>query len=385
MMRRLLFKLMVLGFFLKSGCIEPYNPPEIVNDEDYLVVEGYLDATAGSSTIKLSHTIPLSGGNNAEPVTGASVVIEDESNHRYLLTEYVEGVYSIGNIPIDPMTKYRLKIRVEGDEYVSSYVEVTSTSNIDSLFWRLDAGKIKIYVDTHNDLVQDGYYFWKYYETWEYSSAFRSYYKYENGTFEFRDSPDEIYYCWKTDPSTSINIANTEALKKNVIKNFLLREYSLTAKQFQRKYSIHVLQYSLTKEAYNFWSQVRDNTQGVGTLFDVQPSRVTGNISNENGKPAIGYFSVNNVSEARIFIQNSDLPARKIETEYEYCRVDSLLVADIPSFSGSGLIIDRLVEYVEQGPKAPPLEVFLGYTKSSSYCVDCRVVGGTNVRPDFWD
>lgn len=384
-MRFLFFILIILGLFLKSSCIEPYNPPGIINEDHFLVVEGYLDAATGSSTIKLSQTIPLSGGDSADPVINALVVIEDDMNHRYLFTERTQGIYIIDDIPVDPSKRYRLKIKTESDEYVSSYVEVTDTPSIDSVSWRLDGDKIKIYVNTHNSASGTRYYFWKYNETWEYSSAFRSYYKFKNGLFEFRDSPDEIYYCWKTDPSTMINIATTAGLEQDVVRNFLLREYNLSARQFQRKYSIHVMQYSLTKEAFDFWSQVRDNTQSMGTLFDVQPSRVTGNIANESGRPAIGYFAVSNVREARIFIQDSELPFRKIETGYEYCRTDSLLVADIPSFNGSELVVDRLVEYVEQGPRVPPLEIFLGYTIARSFCVDCRVAGGTNERPDFWN
>lgn len=384
-MRYLGFTLLIVSIIPESGCIEPYTPPEIVNDNQYLVVEGYLDAATGSSTIELSQTIPLSGGDVAESVTNAVVVIEDELNHRYFFTEPVEGVYIIENIPVDPDRLYRLKVTKENDEYVSDYVKVTMTPAIDSVFWRLEGDKIKIYVNTHNDGEGTRYYFWKYIETWEYSSAFRSYYKYEDGLFKFRDSPDEIYYCWKMNPSTNINLATTAALEKDVVKDYLLREYNLSSKEFQRKYSIQVIQHSLTKEAYEFWSQVRENTQGMGTLFDIQPSRVTGNISNENGKPAIGYFSVGTVQEARIYIRDNELPVREIETDYKFCGIDSLLIADFPSFEGKEIVVDRLVEYIEQGPRVPPLEIFLGYTISSRFCADCRAQGGTNERPVFWD
>jgi hypothetical protein len=375
---------LIVGIFLKSGCIEPYSPPEIVHENNYLVVEGHLDAATGSSIIKISQTTPLTGSNSADPITNALVVIEDELNQHYLFTEHMEGVYVVENIPVDSEKKYRIKIINNEDEYTSSYVEVTNTPAIDSVFWRVEGDKIRVYVNTHNDQRGTGYYFWRFNETWEYSSAFRSYFKLEEGLIKRRDTPNEIYYCWKTDPSNRINIATSLALKQDVISNYLLREYDLSARQFQIKYSIQVMQYSLTKEAYEFWSQVRDNTQSMATLFDVQPSRVTGNISNKNGKPAIGYFAVSNVQEVRIFIHSNELPSRKIETGYEYCRPDTLLWADIPSFDGHSLIIDELYQHIDRNPP-PGLPVFLGYAISSSFCVDCRRVGGSTVRPDFWD
>jgi hypothetical protein len=385
-MRHWIYTLTIFWAFCSSGCIEPYTPPEILSNDDYLVVEGYLDAAAGSSTIKLSRTIPLSGSDGAEPVTDAVVVIEDETNRRYLFLEQDYGIYVADNIPVNSDTRYRLRIVDGSDEYNSEYVEVVQTPEIDSVSWRIEDNKIRVYVSTHNEQQGTRYYLWRFNETWEYNSGFRSYFEFENGLIKVRPSPVEIYNCWKTQPSTLIHIASTLAQQQDAISDYLLQEYDLNAKQFQTKYSIQVQQFSLTKEAYGFWSQVRDNTQSTGTLFDKQPSRVTGNISNENGKPAIGYFTVCNVQEARIFIHERELPPRRIVTGYEYCRLDTLLEADIPSFNGPQLIVDMLVEFIEgEGPRSPPIEIPIGYSVSSRYCVDCRAEGGTTIRPDFWD
>lgn len=372
--------------FQALGCIEGYAPPEIQSNDNYLVVEGYLNTLDGSCSIMLSRTVPLSSEETPERVTDASLFIEDESSNRYIFTEYGNGIYKVVNINVDFNTKYRLVIRDGSNEYTSDYVDAIRTPPVESVKWRADENTVKVFVNTNGSNNDSQYYMWRYIETWEYNSAFRSFFKFENGDIFRRNSPDEIYYCWKTDLSSKINVGSTTGLEQNVISDYLLRELSVNSRQFQSKYSILVLQYSLTKDAHEYWSQVRDNTQGTGSLFDVQPSRVTGNIYDlDKKKPALGFFSAHSVQEKRIFIDSDELPILRFETGYEFCAEDTLLLADIPSFEGHHEVVNELIEIIDNGPRNPPIEIFLGYTISSPFCVDCRVMGGVNERPVFWE
>lgn len=377
---------LVLALLTLKGCIEVYNPPEIQNNNSFLVVEGFLDAGNRSCTIRLSNTISLTNDEPPQPVIDASVLIEDENNNRYILNQQENGVYSSSNINVDPQVKYRLKINDGFNEYESSLVEVTTTPPIDSIEWRLEDGNVKVYVNTHNSNSGSRYYQWSFSETWEYNSAFRSFFRFTGNGIVRRDYPDEIYYCWKTDYSTKIKIGTSMALEQDVISDYLVHELKVDSRQFQTRYSIQVSQSSLTRDAYDFWSQVRDNTEASGSLFDVQPSRIRGNIYNVNGNiPVIGFFSASTIQQKRIFISSNELPPQQLDTGYGRCAEDSLLVADIPTFNGAKIVVAELIEIIDNGPRNPPIEIFLGYTVSTPFCVDCRVAGGTNSKPVFWD
>jgi len=142
------------------------------------------------------------------------------------------------------------------------------------------------------------------------------------------------------------------------------------------KYSILVKQQSLTKEAYNFWTQLKKSTESLGGLFDPLPSQVLGNMYSENNsaEPVLGYFSGGQTSEKRIFIQFSDLPPDLKLVMPPNCPIDTIVNDDIRNYPNTFLI----------GSYGAPFP--LGYIKSEGpNCMDCRDDGGVLQRPDFWE
>ncbi|MBD0295433.1 MAG: DUF4249 family protein, partial [Flavisolibacter sp.] len=75
------------------------------------------------------------------------------------------------------------------------------------------------------------------------------------------------------------------------------------------RYSILVKQYALDKQTYEFYQQMKKNTESIGSIFDPQPTVLTTNIhsvSNPDEK-VIGYVTVATMQEKRIFIAASEL------------------------------------------------------------------------------
>lgn len=372
------------------GCLEVYNPPQIRGNDSYLVVEGFLDVSNKSCTIKLTRTLPLSGNSHPQLGDNISVVVESDDNRRFILIPQSNGVFSLHGMSVFSDGKYRLRILDGENAYVSEYVDTSNTPPIDDLIWRIEGGMVRLYLSTHNSGEGTRYYQWRFEETWEYHSAFWSQFKLQKpGTFVMREKPDELYYCWKTDRSSTINLGTTKSLNSDIISNYMLRELPMNAAQFQTRYSILVSQFSLSSEEYDFWTQVRDNTASTGSLFDVQPSRIKGNIVCENcNLPILGYFSANTVQQKRIFIESDELPLNYSEfvTGYESCRADSLLLEDVSEFGGPQMIVEELIETIEgQGPRQPPIQILLGYWISQPSCVDCTLKGGVTAKPSFWE
>jgi len=146
------------------------------------------------------------------------------------------------------------------------------------------------------------------------------------------------------------------------------------------KYSILVKQYGVTKEAYDYWLQLQQNTESLGTLFDPQPSQLTGNIkcSSDLSEPVLGFFSAGTTSEKRIFISSDYLPrVRKYVTSFDNCSADTLQVRNIPGIGNLSNVY--LLDPLPPGPGTPT-----AYSYTNASCADCRSAGGTIAPPPFW-
>lgn len=366
---------------LLAGCIEPYAPDILEAPNSYLVVNGFLNAN-GPTTIQLLRTQNLTEQTAPPTETGATVLIEAESGEKYKLSEGAEGKYTNTNLNLATAGKYRLYIKTSnGTEYISDYVAVKISPAIDNVTWEPVGDNVEIYVNTHDPENKTKYYRWEYTSTWHYTSAFFTDLKYEDGQILYRDNNDEnIYNCWKSENSTTIELSNSLKLSQDVISDYKLLAIPYNSEKLGIKYSILVKQYALTAESYKYWESLKKNTEGIGTMFDPLPSQLAGNIRSITNpqEPVIGYFTATSMQEKRIFIDKNELP-KKWRTYYPTCYSDTLLLADrsIDMFEG-GYIMPVSTIYVD-GVVDP-----IGYTYASKYCVDCRG-NGTNVKPVFWE
>src|ERR1700760_3967782 len=78
---------------LTYACKKPYDPPAINVQTGYLVVEGTINTGADSTIIKLSHTVHVSDSVTANPVSGATVVVQSDQNTNYPLIDAGNGSY----------------------------------------------------------------------------------------------------------------------------------------------------------------------------------------------------------------------------------------------------------------------------------------------------
>lgn len=385
-MKRIRFiKLLSIIIVLATSCIEPYNPPEVEQAERYLVVDGYVDKISGNASIVLSRTKNLSESNAILPQINAQVRIEVESGQTYFLNDLGTGDYVAEGIFLSASDRCKLVIRSDGKEYESELVGAKDTPEIDSITYVADETGVRVDVTTHDPTNSTGYYQWKFEETVKYRSAFYSGYIYVDGEYEMRTAANDIYYCWKTEPSTTILVSSSAGLSEDVIYKRTLTFLPSTSWKIENRYSILVKQFAIDEETYNYWIQLMKNTETVGSLFDPQPSQITGNlrcISNPL-EPIIGYFSVRSIKEKRLYIDASELPKyTNIINGYESCspyEMDSLLFADYPDGPPFGSLLVSAVN-ATGGPG------IIGYTTHSSSCIDCRLVRNGSVdEPDWWE
>ncbi|RRB03785.1 DUF4249 domain-containing protein [Larkinella rosea] len=376
--------LAILVSLIIGSCVDPYRPPAISAPNTYLVVDGFLNG-AGTSSIRLTRTQNLSDGKKPTVETKATVKVEGEKGGSQTFVDKGDGTYTLENGNLQFGQKYRVSIKTAaGRNYQSDYVVIKKTPKIDEVSWKvLQNEGIQFYVSTHDETNSTKYYRWEYEETWEFYSAFYSRVEYLKKAFVTR--MDDINHCWGSLKSSGIFVGSTTQLTQDVINKAPLLFVSRTASnRLKYRYSLLVKQYAQTAESFEYWQNLKKNTESLGSIFDPQPFQVIGNIHGitDPTESVVGYLSGYSVEEKRIFVNSSELPTEwNVPSMYESCLPDTAPInatREKPSAAQqaeSGAIpIDEIFS---------PFGAIIAYRMSSAYCVDCRTAG-SNVRPSFW-
>ena len=376
---KLFFFFLILSALL-CECTQTYVSPYKAPASGYLVVEGYISGNSPTQ-FTLSRTIPLPGDSTIPMVTGATVQVEGNDNSVYPLADQGNGTYG-DSLTLNPTAQYRLRITIpNGESYLSDFVQYKPTPAIDSINWVYNkATGVMIYANTHDVTNSTRYYQWEYVQTWEYYSAQQSYFIYEKSTNSLvpRTAAQMNYVCWQTVPASSILIGSSAKLANDVIYEFPLVSIPANSQPLGVLYSILVKQYALTEDGYNFLSLMQLNTESLGSIFDVQPSVITGNIHclTVPSEQVIGYISAGSVQQQRIFIDKKQLPS------WDYRFACALPDTVIPNDSNAILSFFSLGAYVPIGESLePPPGSIMANVQN---CIDCQFQGGSTQKPSFW-
>jgi len=263
-MRKLKYFLLFLIVFSFVNCKKPYSPAVINASNNYLVVEGDINSGADSTFITLSRTVNITSKISTKPEINAIVTVEVDQNTSYALIEMGNGNYACAGLNLDGTHKYRLNIKTANNEqYQSDYIQVLNSPPIDSVTYDtnttlVNGPGVNIYVNTHDPTNKVQYYRWDYQETWEYHTAFESYFKSNGDTVLARDIiNDNIYQCWRSDSSSTIILGSSAKLSQSVIAHSPLAFVNSTSEKVSIEYSILVRQYALTADAYNFYANLK--------------------------------------------------------------------------------------------------------------------------------
>jgi hypothetical protein len=371
--------LLIVGL-LFLGCKDKFNPTVTTSNNNILVVEGFINAGADSTIIKLSRTVVLAKENTVNAETAATVTVESDANEAFNLGELAlkKGTYAALGLNLNPGKKYRLRIKTtNGATYLSDFVEVKLSPAIDKIAYDIkgDDG-IDLYINTHDATNKARYYRWEYDETWIFYATFKSKLMWNGTQLVTRDQNNNIYQCWGNSKSSTIVLGSSAKLDQDVIFKQPLTFIPSSSEKLTERYSVLVKQYALTKDAYDFWQNLKKNTESLGSIFDAQPSQLVGNIHNINNaeEPVIGYIGVGSVQQQRIYINYSELPRTykvAVQTEcYPLLEVFFLKPDDPRGYFGSGVNI--------------PIDLTAnGALSSGRACADCTI-RGVNKKPAFW-
>ncbi len=292
------------------------------------------------------------------------------------------GTYASAPLNLNSSHKYRLRIKTtNGEEYLSDFVQVKNSPQIDSVGFTATPSQLTIYANMHDATHSTKYYRWEYTEAWKFHSTYESFFI----GISPRAKDDYVYFCYGKDTSSYINLASTTQLSSDVVYQAPVAIIDPSSEKIEVRYSIEVKQYALTSDAYNFWNNLHKNNESNGTIFDTQPSDNQTNYHclTNPGELVVGYLSVGSVATKRIFIDRSQLLA-SYNPQYPYangCQVDTAYYAknQYGIFGSQSYTAIQGFYY----PPSPPFGLPSQVTYSTRDCADCTARGVTQ-PPPFW-
>lgn len=385
---RNLFLLFILGL---TCCKKPYNPSVISSTNNYLVVEGVINPGSDSTVFILNETVKLNNSGAFNPVRGAIVSVEGENSGIYFLTDiYNNGHYnSISGLNISSDQRYRLRIKTSEKEYLSDFVVVKTTPPIDSVGYNVQNGNVNLYVNTHDPRNSTRFYRWDYDETWQFHAKYESDFVLDPSSNNIvpRNANQEVYHCFGNSFSSHIVLMSTEKLAQDVVSQGTLTQMPLSSEKVETRYSILVRQYALTQDAFQFYQILQKNTEQLGSIFDAQPSQLTGNIHcvTNPSEPVVGYVTASTVQQKRIFINHTDLPG-DVQPIYPYDCEEETAYYSQPKTGVNQVqntLINPPIDYIPTIALYDGQGHIIGYMYSTVPCTTCTL-RGTTQAPDWW-
>jgi hypothetical protein len=228
-----------------------------------------------------------------------------------------------------------------------------------------------LYTDASGDYAKS--YLWEMTETWEYRTTFFIDVLYDGEFHVLAEPLLEYSICYSSGRIEEIFTHSTRNVSNDKIQKFPLNYVTDQTNRLSNKYSLNVRQYSLSNRAYDYLSTIKQLSKETGGLYETQPSDIPGNIYNPDdpGEKVIGMFYASCVTEKRVF-----------------ARV--LFRTNKPACIPYGLDMDELMELLGTIDVSdyPVFLLLLGegvYDYADQECFDCRKLGGTTNRPDFWE
>ena len=386
----LLFVLTMIGM----SCIDEYTIPKAtaVEYEAEVVIEGRILA-GEESVVFLSYTAPLNSEEETSDILNAQVHVIGQNGYRSEAAEFdIEGnCYVVDTRTLENNTHYAVEVTVDGVTYQSEFQPLLVSPQIDEVTWRENENGVSIHVTTLAEKDEPRHFMWSFEEDWEIhaevdmrgTDSIKPFYVKEQYP-DLTETRNPYLFCWMHDVSRNVLLHSTANLSENVIENMQLHEIGIENVRLSYIYSIQVKQWSLSDEAYNYYSILKRYTEEDEGLFTPVLSDYRGNITctSHPDKRAHGYVLASNVTTKRIFIYEKDFKHMRSLYETPNCYARNWE----HDYKPMG---DMLATFPWKSPWVfmardgnPWDKDALMYTW---YCVDCRqTIGATKKRPDFW-
>ena len=255
---------------------------DLPDGESFLVVEGWITNASPPYQVKLTYTSPYFDDAAQPPASDATVILKDDEGNESVLSEILPGVYEIIDQGIIGR-KYQLYIHLPaGDMYESDFELLREPVLIDSIYYRLSEREPSDFLDENPDDIYDVMI----------------------DTFEPAGRGD--HYRWR---SILNGVEARAPFDINIISDQLVDgvpvlEYNVTGRLYAIPDTVEIVQEMISKAAYEFLTQLRNQTAFVGSPFDTPPVPIIGNVHNLSNPDeyVLGFFGAAGLDRAVIIV-----------------------------------------------------------------------------------
>jgi hypothetical protein len=193
----------------------------------------------------------------------------------------------------------------DGRQFVSRPEQLFPVPSIEHIYYQ---------IEDQTAIGQAGYYFFL--DTKDPGDA-KNYYRWSAYGYSQRPStgvcctfgnpcPKCFDFCWMRTDYLGANVLSDELINGNQItKRYVLFSPLVT----YGPHLIEVSQYSLTRQAYQFWQLYEEQRSRTGSVLDPLPAPVEGNVlsQQEGAEAALGYFGASAMVTVRLKTNSNEL------------------------------------------------------------------------------
>ncbi|WP_422355173.1 DUF4249 family protein [Roseivirga pacifica] len=279
-----------------------------------LVIFGRVSNSSVGNTVTVTRTQP--NGEDPLPIENARVLIFDQQDNAAQLNYIGNGIYELPHGVLNQQvgSQFRLEVNIDGATYTSPLQQMPELVGQDEVSWERiehttisstgvtvvrDAIRVTASTNIYNK-PNEFFLRWHVEETYPLVGA-----SLPNSHFPFY-TPMVCYAEIPLNQQEIMLLDGTEVRPDFIApREMAIRFLDYT---FDRKHYFSVIQSSITKEAHEYWSRVNTITARSGSIFDIPPASVPGNItSSDPNENVLGFFEVIALDTARTLVTNDDL------------------------------------------------------------------------------
>ena len=305
---------MLLVLFVAIGCSEVIDL-EAEQQGGQLMVFGRISNGTEGNYVSVFRT--GEAGHRPQPVEGARVFIEGSDGLSEELIRSDSGIYTFSRRDIQGQIgeSYSLQVQVGNERLQVAAQEMPPKVGTDSLFWDLqevetisDVGvrtteeAVQVYVSTRFDELPEQFYLrWDIEEAYTYLGTFLP-----ESHFNPQPPQPQCFVITNLNPQIIHVYSGVENRARVIPRQHLVSRR--IDKSFQNKHYFNVIKANLSKEAYTFWDRLDKVSNLQGTIFDVAPAPIPGNVISDSGKEVLGFFEVVSLDTTRLLLTHNDVP-----------------------------------------------------------------------------
>lgn len=300
--------LLLLAAGVLGGCIDRLD---FFGDTQggQLVIYGMVNDTDEVQRLEISRTNLQ--GFNPKGEDGASVTLLTQDGRRLRYTNTGNGEYQLAGFKGTPGQSYSIEVIIDKDIYESTVQTMPTILAVDNLEFRFGREMLDTEAEEGVFVVSattnfpegdnSGFFRWTALETYQWQRTWLP------CVGLCPPPPNPCYISDLMDPnritlfdgSSSRTRQTRQEIAKRAVDNSFIGIFYVSLKQ-----------HSITRDAFEYWRKIDLIVNNRGSLFDIPPAPVYGNITNKNNPDEIvlGFFEVARVKYTRKFVNPADVP-----------------------------------------------------------------------------